>query len=266
MFNMFSGFMRPETLDTINGNGKIKNVYLDEFNYALGLPFTPWIDPPLPEGWISTIDSRKVIGADIAEDEGFTGQGKTVAVIDTGVRIDHPQVQFGAQEYNAQLEAAMSPANLLRLPMFPTPALDDNGHGTHCLTTIGGKEAYSTLGYPVKGVAPRANMIAIKALGYGIGSGLTSDVIKGMEIALEKNVDVISMSLGSEGGDNTFPTAKIVNEHPEKIWVIAAGNSGPNSKTVCTPGCAREAITVGAYSIRDKVPSYFSSRGPTNDG
>src|SRR3989344_121366 len=137
----------------------------------------------------------------------------------------------------------------------------------------------------VRGVAPGATLYAYRVLGED-GGGTMDDVISAVEMAVDPNgdgnfndhADIISMSLGGYGDpddpvstavDNAFSVGSVV--------VVAAGNSGPTSETIGTPGVARNAITVGAslkkdyYNICGFFSCYnlssfnildFSSRGP----
>lgn len=296
LFSMLGILVRPEDIPLVASHQDVLFVDADLPKFALSpnpnqqpftlppLPPLPPFMPPLPgfpplpgmmgsqngvtqepgKNWIPTSESRKIIGADVAEAEGYTGTGVTIAILDTGVFPLHPQLMLKVSDTNAMLPSAP------KLPFFPMPpeppiGIDDNGHGTHVITTIGGDAYKAPNGMLCKGVAPGAKLISIKVLGTPLGMGRTSDVLKGMEIAIQKGAHIISMSLGSEGGDNSYPEARLVNSHPDHIWCIAAGNSGPGPSTVGNPGCAQGAITVGSYGITDKSVSHFSSRGPTND-
>ncbi len=140
--------------------------------------------------------------------------------------------------------------------------MDDNGHGTHCAGISAGDGA-------LKGVAPGAKLYAYKILNSnGLGSG--DQIISAIEMAVDPNqdgdfsdhVDVISMSLGGLGNPDD-PMSKAVDNAVEAgvIAAIAAGNNGPNERTINSPGTSRKAITVGAVDKNDNIP-YFSSRGP----
>ncbi|MGW3661333.1 S8 family serine peptidase, partial [Streptomyces sp. NPDC005151] len=87
----------------------------------------------------------------------------------------------------------------------------------------------------------------------------------GMQWAVDQKADVVSMSLGSATpGDCTDPmsiAAEELSQSKNTLFVIAAGNLGPASNTVSSPGCAPSALTVGAVD-RDDSTARFSSRGP----
>ena len=145
--------------------------------------------------------------------------------------------------------------------------MDDQGHGTHVAATAAGNGA-------LKGVAPDASIYAYKVLSPtedGDGSGYISDIIAAIERSIDPNddgdfsehLDVISLSLGSRGGSPDDPVSKAIDRIVDAgvTAVVAAGNDGPYSSTIGSPGTARKAITVGASDKQDKIAG-FSSRGP----
>jgi len=117
-----------------------------------------------------------------------TGAGVKVAVIDTGIDDDHPDL------------AANIGGGVNFVPkgrkLDPAKWNDDNGHGTHVAGIIAAVD--NEIG--VIGVAPEATLYAVKVLDAR-GSGWLSDVVAGIEWSVDNNMDVINMSLGaSEGG------------------------------------------------------------------
>ncbi len=188
---------------------------------------------------------------------GFTGSGVRVAVVDTGVDAQHPDLVgrvIDAKDFTGE------------------GAGDGNGHGTHVAGIIAGSGAASDGKY--RGVAPDALILAARVLGSG-GSGQQSWVMAGIEWAVERGVKVINMSLGGppEPGDGTDALSAQVDAAVRAgvVCCVAAGNSGrAGNSTVGSPGAAREAITVGA-TVGDPSHGWdeitdFSSRGPTADG
>lgn len=151
--------------------------------------------------------------------------------------------------------------------------MDDQGHGTHVAGIIGSNGI-------IKGIAPNVTIMPIKVLNSQ-GSGSYSDIIAGMEYALDPNsngdfsdrVDIVSMSLGGEGSPDD-EMSKMVDFLSENgvTTIVAAGNNGPFDASIGSPGNARSAITVGASckpsqigvdSRCDEQIADFSSRGPT---
>lgn len=188
---------------------------------------------------------------------GFTGSGVRVAVVDTGVDAQHPDLVgrvIDAKDFTGE------------------GAGDGNGHGTHVAGIIAGSGAASDGKY--RGVAPDALILSARVLGSG-GSGQQSWVMAGIEWAVERGVKVINMSLGGppEPGDGTDALSAQVDAAVRAgvVCCVAAGNSGrAGNSTVGSPGAAREAITVGA-TVGDPSHGWdeitdFSSRGPTADG
>jgi subtilisin family serine protease len=166
-----------------------------------------------------------------------------VAVIDTGVDLDHPGFEQGQVL-----------SNLAKSFVSTEPTADDgHGHGTHCAGTIGSANY---------GVAPGVYIVPVKVLSK-YGSGTWTAVMNGVEYGTQ-NANVCSMSLGGKASSsgNVVETAVKNGIAAGTVFVIAAGNSGSASGTIGTPGVVVEAITVGAIS-NNGVIAYFSSRGPT---
>lgn len=204
-----------------------------------------WLDKPVH---VALDKSVPQIGAPAAWASGYDGKDIKIAVLDTGIDSNHPDVK----------EAVIEAKNFTD----DTDFIDHHGHGTHVASTIAGSGSAS--GGRLKGVAPGADLLIGKVLNTR-GSGEESWIIAGMEWAVKEGADIVSMSLGSsEESDGTDPMSQAVNqlsESSDTLFVIAAGNSGPNKKTVGSPGAAERALTVGAVDKSDILAS-FSSRGP----
>ena len=204
--------------------------------------------------------------AHFPHEQGYKGEGITVAVIDTGV----------APHYDLT-----RPVNrIIGFKDFinnKTSPYDDNGHGTHVAGIIAGN-GYSSRG-KYAGIAPEANILCIKALNNR-GSGNMSDIIAAIEYAVktkdEYNTKILNLSFGSPA-NNSYqkdPLCKAVKEAKNAglIVVAAAGNSGPEPRTIVSPGISPDVITVGAIDDKrtidpsDDEIARFSSRGPTNEG
>ncbi|MEU3791224.1 S8 family serine peptidase [Streptomyces fructofermentans] len=215
--------------------------------------------PSLPGGvdriWLdgkvkaALADSTSQIGAPKVWDEGFTGTGVKVAVLDTGVDVDHPDLA----------ERIVSSRSFV-----PGEDITDRrGHGTHVASIIAGTGDASE--GKEKGVAPAADLAIGKVLSDG-GTGTESGIIAGMEWAARtEHAKIISMSLGSSTAHTqTDPMSSSVNALSKEtgaLFVIAAGNSGPGRYTVNSPGTAAAALTVGAVDSADQIAG-FSSSGP----
>lgn len=206
------------------------------------------------------------IKSNVPNSKGYTGEGITVAIIDTGVSphndLTRPKNRIiGFKDFiNNKLEP-----------------YDDNGHGTHVAGIIGSNGYSSQKKYA--GIAPNVNILAVKALDES-GSGNTSDIISSISWVIKNkdvyNTKIINLSLGSPANNpySTDPLCKAVKEAIKSgiTVVVAAGNSGPNPQTILSPGISPYVITVGAIDDkrtldpRDDTVASFSSRGPTKEG
>jgi serine protease AprX len=204
-----------------------------------------------------------------------------VAVVDTGIDASHPQLDDG------KVIAFANCLNQSNVSGCTTPgASDDNDHGTHVAGTIAG-DGEGDARY--KGVAPAAALVGVKVLGAN-GSGSTAGVISGIQWVINnrvaRGIEAMNLSLGSDGCyDGTDASSAAVNAAVAAglVVLVAAGNDGPETCTVGSPGVASEVITVGAMAdtgvpnernpftgdFRARVPGFnqanFSSRGPTLD-
>ncbi len=198
----------------------------------------------------ATLDKAvPIIGAPQVWDLGYTGKGVKVALVDSGIDGTHPDLKGRIVEWKDFVANKNTP-------------YDDFGHGTHCAGIIGGNGAGS--GGKYKGVAPEVSYIGIKVLGKD-GSGSLSTILDGINYAANSDAQVISMSLGSSDHSQAMDDAVCSAVAKGKIVICAAGNSGPDSKTIGCPSDCKDAISVGATDKNDQIAS-FSSRGPTSDG
>ena len=259
-FDMVNAILWRDDIYRFAEDRRIEKIYYDAPMYALSL-----VVPA--EGvyqwgklkFTTTYWTKKLIGADKANEKGFTGEGVKVAVPDTGLALYHQQSGF-----RWHFETVM-----------PFQRVDGNGHGTWTATCIAGKRSIDwdkthrlRKNIIVEGMAPDADLLAIKCLGYLIGTGSTSQVAKAMEIALDWGADIVSMSLGGKEEaekPEDDPYYHILNTYLENnvIPVIAAGNEGPEEGTISSPGALPQALTVGAWDPIEGKIADFSSRGPT---
>jgi serine protease AprX len=200
-------------------------------------------------------------GADQLAAAGDTGRGATVAVLDTGIDGSLP-------DFAGRLVGGVD------LTGGNSPFTDQYGHGTFVAGLIAGNGASSDGAY--KGEAPGADLVSIKVAGAD-GQTSISTIIEGIMWAVAHRqslgIDVLNLSLGAIP---TGPTAtEPLDQAVEVAWragiavVVSAGNSGPKSGTILSPGDDPLAITVGAYadngspSPANWYACPFSSVGPT---
>ena len=181
-----------------------------------------------------------------------TGENVTIAIIDTGVDYNHPDLGGCFGSPSCKVIGGYDFVNDDADPM------DDNGHGTHVAATAAGNGT-------LKGVAPGAKIVAYKVCNQ-YGSCWWSDVIAAIENATLNNYSIMSMSLGGVGNPDDSLSLIVDNAvNSGIVATISAGNSGPSEGTIGSPGTSRKAITVGASDKYDNIAS-FSSRGPTSIG
>jgi subtilisin family serine protease len=191
--------------------------------------------------------TTKQIGAPEAWKAGLDGTGVTVAVVDTGIDANHPDV---AGKITASENFSDEP-----------DVVDRHGHGTHVASTIAGTGRGSAGRY--KGVAPGAALVIAKVFN-GAGEADTSQVLAGIEWAARSGARIVNLSLGADVTDGSDEMSTLVDRLSAEtgaLFVVAAGNNGPAGRSVTSPGAAASALTVGAVDRQNK-PAPFSSTGP----
>ncbi len=180
--------------------------------------------------------------------EKTKGTGITVAVLDTGVDTDHPDLKdriAGGRNFTTDDQSN------------PDIYEDYNGHGTHVAGTIAAIDD----GKGVVGVAPEVSLLIIKVLDKN-GSGQYKWIIDGINYAVEQKVDIISMSLG---GPEDVPELHEAIKHAIKnnvLVVCAAGNDGDGDEETDElgyPGCYNEVICVGAIDLERNSSPFTNS-------
>lgn len=174
----------------------------------------------------------------------FTGKGIKVAVIDSGVSADHKDLHITSG---------------VSFVHYTDSYDDDNGHGTHVAGIIGAKN--NNIG--IVGAAPDASIYAVKVLNQD-GVGYLSDIIAGIDWAVQNKMDIINLSIGSDKPSNLLKSV-VDKAYSNGILIVAsAGNTGYGStgNTIHYPAAYDSVIAVGATSQSNKWAT-FSSVGPT---
>ncbi len=194
-------------------------------------------------------------GADAAQSElGLSGSGIKVAVMDTGLDYDHPdlggpgpfptsRVIAGFDYVGDNFDASGPPA--AQIPK-PDPDPDDcNGHGTHVAGIVGARAAAEG---GVTGVAPNVRFGAYRVFGCD-GSTFSDIMIMAMQDILKDGMDVLNMSIGSARQWPQHPTSVASDILVENGVVVVAsfGNSGAEGLySGSSPGVGSKVIGVGA--------------------
>lgn len=172
-----------------------------------------------------------------AWNEGLTGKGIKVAVIDSGV-ANHPDLL---------IKGGVSTVD------YTTSYNDDNGHGTHVAGSIGAKRD----GKGLVGVAPDADLYAVKVMDQD-GSGYLIDILEGLDWSIANKMDVVNMSLGTSADSKAFGDMVAKAQNNGIVLVAANGNDGVGTP-VNYPAKYNEVIAVSAVDQSLKIGSFSSS-------
>ena len=190
---------------------------VDSFNSQL--PFEMFLE-----------NSRPHIGADYPVQTGSNGAGIKIAIIDTGVNFEHPDLLGIAGD-----DKIVGGYDFVENDNFPQ---DTNGHGTQVAGIIAANGE-------IVGIAPKSEILAYRV--SEDGEAVSSDlIIRAIKQAMIDGADIINISLGVDVRHDQID--RIVDEAVKNgiIVVAAAGNNGPDEKTIGSPGVNPNAITVGA--------------------
>ena len=189
-------------------------------------------------------NSGPFIGTSIPYQSGYDGSGITVSIIDTGIDLNHPDLEgkiIGGYDF----------VDNDKMPE------DTNGHGTQVTGIIAANGN-------LKGIAPNSKILMYKVSedGESVPSHL---IIKAIEKSIEDGADIINISLGINQTNTKID--QIVNKAVKNnIFVVtAAGNFGPELSTIGSPGINPNAITVGATfnNVTSSLVSTFEIKGKT---
>lgn len=203
-------------------------------------------------------------GADIVQSElGYTGSGIKVAVMDTGVDYDHPdlggcfgpgcRVRWGYDFVGDDFNADPSSPNYNPVPTPDDDPDDCAGHGTHVAGIIGANGQ-------VKGVAPGVLMGSYRV--FGCDGSTTEDImLAAMEQVMRDKMDILNMSIGSAYQWPDYPTAQAASRLVQRGIVVVAsiGNSGDTGTfSASAPGVGDLVIGVASYDNTHTMLSLFT--------
>jgi serine protease AprX len=216
-------------------------------------------------------DYPDLVGADVVWEAGITGEGVTVAIVDTGLS-NHPGLLKKVNGVRFNRIAAW--VDFVEESNSP---IDPHGHGTHIAGIIANGQQGPDEEW--NGVAPGVRLVGVRVLDEN-GYSDYAKVIDGIQWVIdhkdEYNIQVMNLSIVSKAEAPYF--ADPLNLAVMEAWangitvVVAAGNKGSGPMTIGVPGNNPYVITVGAftdnYSPDDWDDDYltpFSAAGPTLD-
>ena len=189
------------------------------------------------------------------EQKILTGQGITVAVLDTGI---FPHIDFDNRI-----------AAFRDLVYGRGTPYDDNGHGTHVCGILGGSGRAS--GGKYRGTAPECRFVVAKILDRR-GNGRKQDILAAIDWVCKErirlNIRILNISVGTTEQEKSVDDLLV--QAVERAWddgitvVTAAGNLGPAPGSITAPGSSRKVITVGAGDLLEPRRG-ISGSGPTRD-
>lgn len=217
-----------------------------------------------PNPGIELATAIKQTGADIAQNQlGLTGAGVKVAVMDTGIDFDHPdlggcfgpgcRVASGYDLVGDDFNADDTSPSFQPIP-HPDPIPDDcNGHGTHVAGIVGANGS-------IVGVAPGVTFQAYRVFGCE-GSTFSDIMLEAMERAYAGGADILNMSIGAAYQWPQYPTAVAASKLVGKGMVVVAsiGNEGATGLySVGAPGVGKDVIGVASFDNTDVLLPAFT--------
>lgn len=203
------------------------------YRYAFG--DIVYSDPFLDPGSAGYQYYHNTVGSNQAHRYGYTGEGVTVAVLDSGINAGHEEL-VGARAEGTSYGTA-----------------DTGGHGTHVAGIVGAKSGNGKGG---KGIAPDAGLLSIKVLDGE--SGTVFDEIAGIVKAVEMNADIINMSLGGAGYVELEKEACDLAYENGVMVIAAAGND--SSSGLNYPAGFSSTVSVAALDANN-ARADFSNYG-----
>lgn len=241
---------KQSKIDKLVEKGKIVAVAVDSVISA----FAVTADPRTSTQWGLTNS-----GFATAWSAGFDGTGVRIAVIDTGVKADHEDLN-GKVMQGIDFYAGDETTNPAGNSDFGR--IDANGHGTH----VAGIAAAADNGLGGLGGAPGATIVPVRVLGPN-GSGSSADLVAAIHWAADPakgNADVINMSLGGSECSSAEQAAVDYAESEGVVVIASAGNSASNVPAY-PAGFEGEVISVGATTSTNAKAGYSNWGSPFVD-
>jgi subtilisin len=206
-----------------------------------------------------------LINAPTAWNNGYTGKGIVVAVLDTGVDYNHQDLKNNIWSNSKEIagngidddgNGYIDDVQGWNFNDSNNNVLDNNGHGTHVSGTI----AAENNGIGVTGIAYDAKIMAVKVLDAQ-GSGSYASIAKGIYYAADNGANIINMSLGGSSSNDTLKSAIEYASKKGVIMVMAAGNEGDSMPAYPARYAYNSGIAVGAVDKNNNFTDFSNRSG-----
>ena len=252
IFNGMSVTATPDVIYELAANPEVYSITPDEID----------IVPSAPLAYLPAETNLALINAPALWDQGFFGQGITIASLDSGVSISHPEI---AARWRGGNNSWFDPYG-----QHPTTPTDLSGHGTQVMgVMVGADGSGSSIG-----VAPQAQWISVKIFNDQ-GSATATAIHQAFQWLLDPDGDpgtadaphIVnnSWAFGGPGCNLEFQLDLQALLAANILPIFAAGNFGPYASTSVSPANYPEALAVGAINNNNLIYGY-SGRGPSACG
>ncbi|PAF39615.1 hypothetical protein CHH69_07215 [Terribacillus saccharophilus] len=220
-----------ETIDALKEDPDIKYVEPDSKISISTSDVVDQSEAPILDQWNLTS-----IQAPTAWEDGLTGKGVKIAIMDSGI---YPH-------QNLHITGGYSTVD------YTTSYEDDEGHGTHVAGIIGAEHDE----HGTDGIAPDADLFAVKVLD-DTGEGYLSDLLEGINWAISNNMDIINLSMGTADKSDALEDAVQKAYQAGILLVAASGNEGAGH-SLDYPAAYEPVIAVSATNSNDNIASFSS--------
>jgi subtilisin family serine protease len=218
---------------------------------------------PVPVATGQSVDDggRRLIGLDFARALSRGRRDVRVAVLDTGINLDHPELRgkivAKADFVDLQgLDTSSFVGDFLGADDDPE---DELGHGTHVAGIIAAEGVAMD-----PGIAPGCSLMAVRVLatlrsgGHDTGAGVLDNINPGIKFAADNRADVLNMSLGIRQVGGGLPHEDVIRYALARGVTVVAASGNDGTETKYYPGALPGVVAVGAVDDQGQVASFTS--------